>query len=85
MTINVDDNNRGDIETYLAEKLKSKVFAEDKIKRIRKEILEKSQGIFQWVVLVTRLAIESREKRGESMSKILSRLGNFAGRAGRPV
>ena len=77
LSINVDDNNRGDIETYLVEKLKSKLFADDEIKNIRQEILKRSQGIFQWVILVTRLAIESKEERGETMPMILNRLGKL--------
>ena len=69
LEINVEHENAQDIETYINRTIGSGIQQRDVVNVARKEILNKSLGIFQWVVLVVRKVIKLH-KNGKSLKYI---------------
>ena len=73
LQIIVEAGNQGDIETYIRSKLESGIQDRTKSKILQEDILERSSGVFQWVVLVVHQVLALYQK-GQSLRFIQKRL-----------
>ena len=67
--ISVEQKNAPDIDTYITRRIRAAVQNEKSATSIRRELIERSAGNFQWVVLVTPRVIQSY-RNGKPLSDI---------------
>ncbi len=75
MELSVEDENTRDIDAYITKQIQDFVQLEEKAIMIRRELKQRSNGNFQWVVLVTPRVIQFH-KRGKSYGAICNLIRN---------
>ncbi|KAM0804991.1 putative Pfs NB-ARC and ankyrin-domain-containing protein, partial [Usnea florida] len=76
----VEDENHHDIETYVRQKMtRYQLSDQEESRKLEQEIIEKSCCVFQWVVLIIEIIIQS-DKDGASVPKIRQRIKEIPGK-----
>ena len=76
----VEDENHHDIETYVRQRMtRHQLSDQEESRKLEQEIIEKSSCIFQWVVLIIPIIIQS-DNDGASVAKIRQRIKEIPGK-----
>jgi ankyrin repeat protein len=70
LTVLVEDENGRDIESYVQEELEIAQLSAEKLFELKSKIVQRASGVFQWVVLVTQMAIKDC-RQGRNVKKAL--------------
>ena len=74
--LSVEDENTRDIDAYIMNQIRLPVQEEARATMIRRELRQRSNGNFQWVVLITALVFQLH-KRGKSSDDIHNLIRNI--------
>lgn len=76
LEICVEDENREDIDIFVCKKLKNGIKDKSLARNLQADILQRSQNVFQWVVLVVPqvILLYKKGKSGKFIRKVLQKI-----------